>query len=135
MTKNSEIILKNGEKITLVLEKTDDDGSFKINAFNQCDAVLKIGYVTFNIKSSVCYLYRIEICDEKYSHLGLGTAMLQFMEFKAKDSRCRKVDGKFYPFGDMGKHAKDFYLKNGYQVYKDGYDTLIYKDLLRTFEK
>ena len=124
---NQKIIqLQNQE---FVLNLSDEDEYYKIEAFaNDC----AVACMTFKLKRGTCYLNRIEILDPKYSHIGLGTQILKFMEQISYKANCCSVEGKFYPFGELGKHAKDFYLKNGYEIYKEYYETYISKYLTKT---
>lgn len=90
-----------------------------------------VGNITFKLKRGTCYLNRIEVFDEKFAHIGLGTQILKFMEETATDYRCFQVEGKFYPFGEFGAYAKSFYIKNGYEIYKEDYETYISKSLIK----
>lgn len=85
----------------------------------------------FKIKDGVCFLGRIEVL-QKYSHQGVGTKILNIIEQIAISNYCRAIDGKFFPFGNLGIYAKSFYEKNGYEIYKEDYETYIYKRLLKT---
>ena len=135
MKKNVQVALKNGEQVQLVCKETDDDGRYKIEAFNSLGE--NVAYTTFRLKGGkVCYLSKIEITNIAYSHQCLGTKMLKYMECFAREQYCRVVDGRFYPFGDLGCYTRAFYIKNGYTIDRDGYDIVIYKriDLINEVE-
>ena len=126
--KERNIILKNGKQVKLQSNQIDYENRHIIKAIN--DNGDNVGYLIFKIQEDkVCYLIKIEIVDSNYSHQGLGTAMLRFMERLASEQYCRYVDGRFFPCGSLGKFAKDFYIKNGYKINEEYYDKCISKQI------
>lgn len=121
--------LQTGEMVCLKL-KEEDSCLYSITVYD--DTNLEIASVWFYLKNRTCYINRIEIKRENYSHMGIGTMLLKHMEKFAMKNYCYNIDGRFYPFGELGKHARAFYIKNDYQIYKDGYETYIGKTLTRT---
>lgn len=121
--------LKNGEMVYFKL-KEEDHCLYSITVYD--DTNLEIASVWFYLKNRTCYVNRIEVKTENYSHMGIGTMLLNHMEKFATKNYCYNVDGRFYPFGELGKYARAFYIKNNYHVYKDGYETYISKTLTRT---
>ena len=125
------VLLKNNVELNLVFERADN--YYTILAITPEQK--QVAKMSFKLNAGTCYLNRIEIEDINFAHIGLGTKMLEFMEEVALMARCNNVDGKFYPFGDLGEYAKNFYEKNGYQIYKDGYETYISKYLSKEMER
>ncbi len=127
MEKSIRITLKNGEKILLNCAPVDRLGEkHKIKAINNKDEM--VAFASFNLKwGKSCYLNVVEIVDNNYARQGLCSKILRFMEYIAARQSCYKIEGKFYPFGDLGNYAKDFYTKNGYNIIKEYYDTEIFK--------
>lgn len=121
------IKLKNGQ--TVFLEFTKENQAHYIFAKNDCGK--DVAKIWFKLNGSTCYLGRIEILDCNYARMGIGSNLLKSMECLATAHRCTKVDGKFYPFGELGEFSKSFYIKNGYEIYKDDYETFIYKSLFK----
>lgn len=102
--------LKNTEKVCLQCHKLDDYNHYIIEAISTVGE--KVAYTTFRIKEhNTCCLMKIEIINPSYAHQGLGTKMLIFMEYLASKQYCSKIDGKFYPFGDLGEFAREFTQK------------------------
>ena len=126
MEDNKRIELNKQEFILRLTRK--EEGYFQIEAWHNENVV---GSTIFKLKKGECYLYRIEILDTNFAHIGLGTQMLRFMEQIAYKGNCYSIDGKFYPFGELGAYAKDFYIKNGYSVDKEYYETFISKRLTK----
>lgn len=118
--------LKNNERITI---------SFKENSYNYKSFTAfnnknqEIGSITFVFSGKTCWISRIEVTDINYSRIGLGSILLNLTEKFAIKNGKRNMDGTFRPFGELGWFAKSFYEKNGYQIYKDGYETYISKYL------
>ncbi len=129
MEKMTKVTLKNGKDVTIFTQNDEGENSsyYTSEVFDECNN--KIGFLRFKLSSSNCYLIRIEITDNNYAHVGLGSKMIEHMEDMAFKKRCFSVDGRFYPFGELGKHARNFYEKHNYSIYKDGYETYIYKNL------
>ena len=123
--KQKEITLKNNEKALLSITNDNNDDFFIITATNNYNE--KIGYASFKITKKTCFLFKIEITSTNYSHMGLGSKMLEYMEEFALGKFCNFIDGKFFPFGELGQYAKDFYTKHGYIISKEGYETFVSK--------
>lgn len=86
---------------------------------------VKKGYLTFCIKKGQAWIYKIETKTE-FSRQGVGKALIDTFEFILSGKRINSIDGKFYPDNE---YAKPFYEKNGYQIYKDDYETYVCKYL------
>lgn len=78
----------------------------------------------FNIKGNKAWLYYIEVKDE-YQGLGLGQKLFSVFEYFIAKHNVESFEGKYYPLNDK---AKPFYLKNGCEIWKDGYDTIVSKN-------
>lgn len=122
-----EIKIKNDETIILKLKYNELDNYYIINATNS--EKKKVAFLTFSLKSGTCFLNNIKIENSKYSRLGIGSQMLELMEDTAISKRNFRVDGKFFPYGNLGQYARAFYKKHGYEIYKDDYETYIGKRL------
>ena len=98
---------------------------YTINAYNTkgevvCHATFKTSYSPRQI-----WLYKIATA-ENYQHKGYATAVIKAMEYFAFKSRFDQIEGKYYP---ENEHAKSFYDKHGYIIYKDGYESYVSKAL------
>ena len=60
--------------------------------------------------------------------------LLKLFENDCIEHYVKVVEGKFYPHDEEGDVVKSFYEKHGYSIYKDGYDTEIYKCNLKMNE-
>lgn len=80
----------------------------------------EMGYATCLLKEDSLWLYKIETY-EKFAHQGVGSALLDIVEFLAMQNRRKTVDGKYYPLNEF---AKPFYEKHGYFIpnQKGGWD-------------
>ncbi len=122
-----EFIIKNGENILVALEMEDDRyGMYKITAYDSGD-MHKIGFINFKIKKGEAYLNLIKVEDSAYLQKGVGSVLLNCFERFCKNSRVKSVEGKFYPTGDGGDFAKDFYKRHGYEIYRECYGQYIFK--------
>lgn len=128
MEKTISTRLNDEETLSLTLKNEHDD-LYNIVALNNEEK--EIASILFILKKRTCYMCRIEIFASDYAHKGVGTMLIKHMERVAAQKYCFTVDGRFYPFGDLGQYAANFYAKNGYKVYKDGYETYIRKSLDR----
>ena len=117
--------LKNGKKLSIIV--TDDINGYHFVSANLNNA--EVATASFKLKKRACYINRIELKSEQLSHCGICSKILSLIENIALSNGCYEVNGKFYPFGSLGEHAKAFYIKNGYEIYKDGYETYIFKQL------
>lgn len=95
----------------------------------------EIASINFWLNGKTCYLNRIEVLDKTYSHLGAGTILVKMMESFAKSERITTINGKFYPFGSLGIWSGAFYMKNGFEIYKDGYETYLIKQIYNKPQK
>lgn len=72
----------------------------------------------YNIKEIICHLYRIEILDERFFKVGLGSCLLKALESVAVKNNCSQIEAFFSPFGDFSHGALIFYKNNGFEFYK-----------------
>ena len=86
------------------------------------------GYVSF-IKSSdgfpSIWIYRIEVIESQ-RFKGIGQKLLEMVESFAFQNSIDYVEGIFHP---TNEYAEKFYLKNGYEIRREGYETIIFKDI------
>jgi len=120
-----KIIISNGEVLKLLINA---NGNVRhIQVFNENEEI--VASAAFKIDVPTAFLNRIEIENVKYSHMGIASKLMKFIERLCMQKCCTSMEGKFYPFGELGDYARDFYTKNGYQIYKEDYETYIYKNL------
>ena len=89
-----------------------------------------IGFINFKIYNQFilkAWLNNIQIKNE-YQSLGFGNILLRLFENFCIKYRCYLIEGKYFPTNNK---AKNFYIKNGYEIYKDGYETYISKSLVK----
>ena len=60
--------------------------------------------------------------------------LIKLFENDCIEHYVREIEGKFYPHDEEGDVVRVFYEKHGYTIYKDGYDTEIYKCNLKKHE-
>ena len=86
-----------------------------------------MGYVTFKTKretrGNTIWINKIETY-EQFAHRGVGTAVIQLLEYFAYKNNISYMEGKFYPDNE---YAKPFYEKLGYTIEKEYYETFVYK--------
>lgn len=85
----------------------------------------KMGAISFKIHQGKAWIYSIATKPE-FQHKGVGQTLIELFECYCANRRCYIVEGKYMPSNDF---ALPFYKKNGYDIYKDGYDHFIYKRL------
>jgi len=131
MNKTYKLNLKTNE--TVFLKITNNDNVFNIDVYNNQQK--PIASSLFKVDSLQYFIYRIEVSDHKFSRKGIGTLMLKLMESISKKHNCIKICGAYMPFGKLAEYSKDFYEKNGYNIYKIGYQHYrITKDLLKNIQ-
>ena len=81
----------------------------------------ELGYVNFELKSHKVWIWSIGT-REKFQFKGVGQTLLEVMEYMAISNKCMSIEGKFYP---SNSYAKQFYLKNGYEINDDDYDQFV----------
>jgi GNAT superfamily N-acetyltransferase len=119
----SEIYVK-GKKYLKVFESLPHWNEIKIidTKNNEC------GYVNFFQSSDgypTIWIYRIEVV-EGHKFKGIGQKLLEFVEEYANLNNIKYVEGIFFP---INEYAETFYLKNGYKICKEGYETIVSKDI------
>ena len=88
----------------------------------------EIGHLTMFVTKEIfprsIWLMHIFV-NEDARYCGVGQKMLDALEYFARKCCVEVVEGKFYP---DNAYAKDFYEKNGYEIWKDGYETYVSKN-------
>ena len=84
-----------------------------------------MGELTFRIKNEKAWLYSIATMPE-FQRKGVAQTLINIFECYCAKNRCDIVEGRYMP---SNEHAYDFYHKNNYLVYKDGYEQYLYKKL------
>ena len=109
-----------GQIKTYTMSIVDEDGVYyTITCLG--DKGEDMGYATCVRKSDSFWLNKIETY-EGFGHQGVGSAVIDIVEYLAMQNRRKTVDGKFYPFNNS--YAKPFYLSHGYVIpnQKGGWD-------------
>jgi hypothetical protein len=117
--------VKNDKKIQVMLEGEE---KMVITAFDDLD-LHQVGYLNFKIDKGRAYLSSIKVTDIDFLRTGVGSVMIGCFETYCKHNRVNYIDGRFYPNGDGGIFAREFYEEHGYTIYRDGYEQYITKDL------
>lgn len=94
-----------------------------------------VAYFNFTTKpANYLFLWNIEITDESVLNRGIGKRMFDYLQEIGVSSRCKTIEGNYYPKGKQDpEKTKQFYLRNGCSIDKEGYSTVIYKYI--QFEK
>ena len=80
---------------------------------------------TYQTYSRQIFLSNIEVVPE-FRYAGIGQFLLNILEQDALISRFDSIEGKYFP---SNEYARTFYDKNGYEIYKDGYETYVCKQI------
>ena len=102
---------------------------YEIKAFNEKKEV--VGFVSMLIRSERCFpsiwLMKIFV-NESERYQGIGQKLIEALECFAKMRHISYIEGKFYP---DNSYARTFYEKNGYEIWKDDYETFVSKTLTK----
>lgn len=120
-----------GENLSLTLENVpfpmpENCFTYLISVKNSKGVVVGECCYGLSNKEKDCYLIYIEIFISDYIKKGIGHKMIKFMEEDAKNNDCKLIRGVFSPYGASAKNTKDFYVRNKYQIKKDGKQKLTY---------
>ena len=99
------------------------DNYYKLVAYSADNKVM--GFLTYKINSRNVWLNFVGT-KKQYQHQGVGTALLKAFEYETYAKGVTYIEGKYFPKNEF---AKPMYDKNGYSVYKDGYETYVGKSL------
>lgn len=113
----------NDKEFNIDVEYSEKDKFFLLKAKN---SNFQMGHVSFQLKKDkTIWIYKI-VTNKMFYHQGVATALIYAMEYFAYNFNVKTIEGKFYPTNEF---AKPFYEKLGYEIYKEDYDTCLYKDL------
>ena len=114
----------NNQSYDLIVQKKETKGVYVISLSQNEQMASKIcfGIENENDKNRV-WLYRIST-DDNYKKNGLGTKLIQTMEYIALQNNITHIDGYYYPEDDVV--ASMFY---GYKFNFENASGHIYKDL------
>lgn len=85
----------------------------------------KLGYLTFKVSGkhlNEVFVYQIKTISTL--NKGVGSSLIDALEYFVYINNIESFDAKYYPTTD---NIKDFYAHRGYKIYKDGYESYIYK--------
>lgn len=113
------------DKDKLIDLKTYLDGSqYKISAKDLNGKVL--GFANFKkLNKDEIWLYQIATFSE-FQNNGIGSSILDILDFWTCDLGCKKILGKFSP---STMYAENFYYKNGYKIYQVNYCLILEKNI------
>ena len=110
------------EKEIVYIKKVNND-------LTTIDAVYgqqSIGYINYKIERDNAWLYKVTV-SEKFRGHGVGGSLLKIMEDDCALARVWSIEGKYYPEGASNEEVSSFYKKHGFEIYKEGYETLVGK--------
>lgn len=118
-------LAKNGKQLNVVINEDRFNRFFSVSI--EEDDIM--GSATFKIYDSkkTTWLFKIETKKE-YQHMGIGQALIDIVEYISCLNHMQRIEGRYFPDNE---HAKPFYKKNNYEIYKEGYDSFILKNLDR----
>ena len=76
--------------------------------------------------ASTYFAYKVAVSEQFRGH-GIGGSLLKIMENDCALARVWCIEGKYYPEGASNEEVSSFYKKHGFEIYKDGYETLVGK--------
>ena len=85
-----------------------------------------VGFANYKIIKGQAWLYMIKVADN-FRKYGIGTNLIRIMEDDCANRRVDFIEGKYYPEGAEDSEVRRFYNKNGFDIYKDGYETMVGK--------
>ncbi len=112
-------------------ERKEKDDYIQIEAIDNNEIV---GFINYKFKRSGKVWLNNIVVNKEYRTKGIGSMLLKLFENDCIEHYIKVVEGKFYPHDEEGDVVKSFYEKHGYSIYKDGYDTEIYKCNLKMNE-
>ena len=98
---------------------------YTINAYSPRGEVACYATIKPQYSPRQMWLNKIET-KQGFQHKGYATAVLKVVEYLTHNLRYNWIEGKYYP---ENEHAKPFYDKHGYTIYKDDYETFVTKTL------
>ena len=110
------------EKEIVYIKKVNND-------LTTIDAVYgqqSIGYINYKIERGNAWLYKVAV-SEKFRGHGVGGSLLKIMEDECALAQVWSIEGKYYPEGASNEEVSSFYKKHGFEIYKEGYETLVGK--------
>lgn len=112
-------------------ERKDKDDYVVIEAIDNNKI---IGFINYKFKKNGRVWLNNIVVNKEYRTKGIGTMLIKLFENDCLEHYVREIEGKFYPHDEEGDVVRVFYEKHGYTIYKDGYDTEIYKCNLKKHE-
>jgi len=117
-----EVFFLDTKKIKLIVDFSKKYKYYTVSALAKNKILL--GEMTFKIGDyRNIWLYKIATID-KYQKQGIGSKLLNYLEFFANEHRIKQIEGKYFPSNGS---AKSFYENRGYTIEKEGYDWVVYK--------
>ena len=105
------MIVKTDKKLLINIETIIKDDNYLTIAYDLKKN--ELGYAEFNkLKNNELWLYHIKTYPEN-RNLGIGSALLDFVDYWAVQFDCNHIAGKYGPTSD---YTAEFYDKNGYEI-------------------
>lgn len=80
----------------------------------------ELGRISFNIENDEYVFFGVLLVDDKYGRKGVGSKLVEFMEYVAQQRGVSSIGGDFDP---KDERAGMFYHKKGYKIiHIDDYD-------------
>ena len=117
-------VLEKGNIYSIKFNYDKPNKFFRISCYGD-DNENELGYLTFKVSgryNDCIFAYQLENTSEVGR--GVGSALIDGLEYFALQNRINKFEAKFFPTDDR---AKSFYEKRGYEIFKDGYETMLFK--------
>lgn len=90
------------------------------------DDKLIVSGLTYRLVDSYCQLDNIEITNENYYKVGVGSFIIKSLENYALSQDCKRIEGWYYPNGPFADGSRDFYIRNGFEFVQDEYKNKTY---------
>ena len=114
---------QNNKPINIQIVNTDNLNNYRISAIT--DNGDEMGFATFSIKKKERSVWLNKIkTNPNYQDTGVAKAIIDILEYFTFEKRLCLIEGKFKPENEF---ARPFYEKNGYEIYKEYYETFVSK--------
>lgn len=89
-----------------------------------------IGEARFElVNNEVCNLYEISLNDIKYQGKGIGTLLIEYIEYLTFNKNINKIIGRYMPFGPLSNKTPIFYKRHNYEFIENKKGKYIIKKL------
>ncbi|MDG5814150.1 GNAT family N-acetyltransferase [Chitinispirillales bacterium ANBcel5] len=103
----NKLVSYNSSKVAFTQDTPFIHMNYKIDSDGKIIAGIKAVLYAWN-----CLFIDLLFVEEKYRYQGYGKKLLNYIEIEAKKHQCHLIHLDTFDF-----QAKDFYLKNGFEVF------------------